>query len=301
MKPYVYGVDIGGTTIKVGLFTSVGQLLDRWELPTRTEGSGAAILPDLVQWMLEGPVPTDQLEGVGVGVPGPVLADGTVNGCVNLGWGVLPVSDTLSRRLDGLPVRVINDANAAALGEAWQGAGQGRNNLILVTLGTGVGGGIVINGNVLTGAHGSAGEIGHMQVNPAETEQCSCGKRGCLEQYASATGILRLARQRHWTGEPTAKGVLDAARAGDPVAQAVAREAGRWLGLALSYVAAVTDPEIILLGGGVARAGEVLLKPVRDQYRASVFHGAAETEFALAALGNDAGMYGAAQLVLRAQ
>ena len=301
MKPYVYGVDIGGTTIKVGLFTSVGQLLDRWELPTRTEGCGAAILPDLVQWMLEGPVPTDQLEGVGVGVPGPVLADGTVNGCVNLGWGVLPVSETLSRRLGGLPVRVINDANAAALGEAWQGAGQGRNNLILVTLGTGVGGGIVINGNVLTGAHGSAGEIGHMQVNPAETEWCSCGKQGCLEQYASATGILRLARQRHWTGEPTAKGVLDAARAGDPVAQAVAQEAGRWLGLALSYVAAVTDPEIILLGGGVARAGEVLLKPVRDQYRASVFHGAAETEFAAAALGNDAGMYGAAQLVLRAQ
>lgn len=301
MKPYVYGVDIGGTTIKMGLFSTGGQLLDRWELPTRTEENGGAILPDLAQWLLTGPVPIDQLVGAGVGVPGPVLADGTVNGCVNLGWGVTPVAQVLSQLLGGVPIQVINDANAAALGEAWQGAGQGRETLILVTLGTGVGGGIVVNGKVLHGAHGSAGEIGHMQVNPAEAERCSCGKRGCLEQYASATGIVRLARQRGWTGESTAKAVLDAARSGDPTALAVAKEAGSWLGLALSHVAAVVDPEVILWGGGVARAGEVLLKPVRDQYQASVFHGAAKTEFALAALGNDAGMYGAAKLMLQPQ
>ncbi len=299
MKPYIYGVDIGGTTIKVGLFSSCGRLMDRWELTTRTAEHGGAILPDLARWIRNGPVPTGQLEGVGVGVPGPVLADGTVNGCINLGWGVVPVAEHLSRLLDGVPVRVVNDANAAALGEVWQGAGQGRKTLILATLGTGVGGGIVVNGTVLPGAHGSAGEIGHMQVNPAESEPCRCGKRGCLEQYASATGIVRLARQRGWAGEPTAKAVLDAARAGDATALDVAREAGSWLGLALSHVAAVVDPELILLGGGVARAGEVLLQPVRDQYRASVFHGAAETQFALAALGNDAGMYGAARLILR--
>lgn len=299
MKPYIYGVDIGGTTIKVGLFSSCGRLMDRWELTTRTAEHGGAILPDLARWIRNGPVPTGQLEGVGVGVPGPVLADGTVNGCVNLGWGVVPVAEHLSRLLEGVPVRVVNDANAAALGEVWQGAGQGRKTLILATLGTGVGGGIVVNGTVLTGAHGSAGEIGHMQVNPAESEPCRCGKRGCLEQYASATGIVRLARQRGWAGEPTAKAVLDAARAGDATALDVAREAGSWLGLALSHVAAVVDPELILLGGGVARAGEVLLQPVRDQYRKSAFHGAAETPFALAALGNDAGMYGAARLILR--
>lgn len=298
MKSYVYGVDIGGTAIKAGLFSATGQLLAQWELPTRTENSGREILPALARWVRQGTVPAGQLAGIGVGVPGPVQENGIVNGCVNLGWGTVPVAETLSQLLDGVPVHVGNDANAAALGETWQGAGQGRKNLLLVTLGTGVGGGIVVNGKILPGTHGSAGEIGHMQVNPGESERCRCGKRGCLEQYASATGILRLARQRGWTGEATAKAVLDAAREGDPLALAVAREAGRWLGLALSYVAAVTDPEIILLGGGVARAGEVLLKPVREQYRASVFHGAAETEFALAALGNDAGMYGAAKLAL---
>ena len=301
MKPYAYGVDIGGTTIKAGLFSREGRLLDRWTLPTRTEGGGAEILPDLARWLRKGPVSMDRLEGVGVGVPGPVGPEGIVNGCVNLGWGVTPVERELSRLLDGLPVRAANDANAAALGEVWQGAGTGARSLLLVTLGTGVGAGIVVNGVILTGAHGSGGEIGHIQVNPGEGEPCRCGKAGCLEQYASATGIVRLARRRGWTGDPTAKAVLDAARAGDAIARLAAEEAGRWLGLALSYVACAVDPEVILLGGGVARAGEVLLGPVRDQYRKSVFHGAAETPFALAALGNDAGMYVAVKLILQPQ
>lgn len=301
MKPYAYGVDIGGTTMKIGLFDAGWTLMDRWTLPTRRGAGGESILPDLAQWLLEQSVPMEQLAGVGVGVPGPVKPEGVVNGCVNLGWGVVPVAERLSLLLGGVPVRVVNDANAAALGEAWQGAGQGRRSLLLVTLGTGVGGGLVVDGSVLTGAHGAAGELGHMQVNPAEAELCSCGKTGCLEQYASATGIVRLARQQGWTGEGTAKAVLDAARAGDPVAQKVAQEAGRWLGLALSYVACVADPDVILLGGGVAQAGEILLKPIREQYRSSVFHGAANTQFALAALGNDAGMYGAVRLVLQTQ
>lgn len=301
MKPYAYGVDVGGTTIKVGLFRSSGRLLQQWELPTPIGGNGEIILPRLARWILEQAVPITGLEGVGIGVPGPVLADGTVNGCVNLGCGVVPVAQRLSARLGGLPVRVVNDANAAALGELWQGAGQGRVNLVLVTLGTGIGSGIMVGGRILTGAHGAGGEIGHIQVNPRESEYCHCGKRGCLEQYASATGILRLAKMRGLCAEEmrTAKEVLNAARAGNPLARSVAEEAGYWLGLALSYVACVTDPEVILLGGGVSQAGEILLRPVREQYRASVFYGAAETEFALAALGNDAGMYGAVKLILQ--
>ena len=297
---YAYGVDIGGTTMKVGLFDRTGTLLERWELPTRREENGAEILPELAGWLRSQSVPLSELEGVGVGVPGPVEGAEVVNGCPNLGWGRVPVSETLSRQLNGLPVRVGNDANVAALGECWQGAGMGRNNLLLVTLGTGVGCGVVVDGALLPGAHGAAGELGHVQVCSDETASCGCGKRGCLEQYASATGIVRLARQYGLAlPEPlTAKSVLDAARAGDELARRVAEEAGRTLGLALSWAACLLDPELILLGGGVARAGEVLLDPVRAQYRQSVFYGARETEFAPAALGNDAGMYGAARLIL---
>ena len=297
---YAYGVDIGGTAIKVGLFDGSGTLLDRWELPTRLEDSGREILPDLARWIRNQALDLADLAGVGVGVPGPVGADGQVNGCVNLGWGTVPVTEALSRLLEGLPVRAGNDANVAALGECWQGAGAGRDSLLMVTLGTGVGSGVVVNGSILPGAHGSAGELGHVQVRQDEEERCNCGKRGCLEQYASATGIVRLARQRGVRlPEPlTAKTVLDAAREGDPAAQRVAEEAGRALGLALSWAACLLDPELILLGGGVSRAGGVLLDPVREQYRRSVFYGARETEFALATLGNDAGMYGAARLIL---
>lgn len=301
MKPYVYGVDIGGTAIKIGLFDADGTLLNRWTLDTRIESGGQQILPALAHWIEKQPIALDQVTGVGVGVPGPVRKDGVVEGCVNLGWGVVPVAQTLSHLLGGLPTRVINDANAAALGELWQGAGCGCSNLILVTLGTGIGSGIVADGAVLSGTHGAAGEIGHLQVNPLETVRCRCGKRGCLEQYASATGILRLAHQRGWTDASTAKEVLDTARGGNLLARSVTKEAGSWLGLALSYVGCVVDPERILFGGGVAQAGEILFRPVREQYRRSVFPGAAETSFALAALGNDAGIYGAAQLVLQAR
>ena len=295
---YVYGVDIGGTAIKVGLFDLSGALLDRWELPTRREDHGAEILPDLARWIRAQPIRLSELVGVGVGIPGPVV-DGTVYGCVNLGWETVPVAQSLSRLLDGVCVRAGNDANVAALGECWQGAGTGRQNLLLVTLGTGVGCGVVVDGVILPGAHGAAGELGHVQVRADEEERCGCGKRGCLEQYASATGIVRLARQKGLAlSEPlTAKAVLDAARGGDPVARQVAEEAGTVLGLALSWAACLLDPELILLGGGVARAGDVLLDPVRAQYRRSVFHRARETEFALAALGNDAGIYGAARLI----
>ena len=295
-----YGVDVGGTTIKLGLFDGRGSLLRRGSIPTDTSDRGAHILPQISKWIRRQDVPLNQISGVGLGVPGPVRRDGTVNRCVNLGWGVVPVAEVLSELLDGVPVRVANDANAAALGECWQGAGREMDSLLLVTLGTGVGGGLVLHGDVLAGAHGSAGEIGHMTVNPNETQLCSCGKRGCLEQYASAGGIVRLAREAGLFVE-SAKEVSDLAVWGNERARAVLEKAGRLLGLALSYAACLVDVDGILIGGGVAAAGEWLLNPVRDAFYANVFHAASSTKLALASLGNDAGLYGAARLVWNGQ
>lgn len=295
-----YGVDVGGTTIKLGLFDGRGSLLCRGSILTDTSDHGANILPQIARWIRRQDIPLNQISGVGLGVPGPVRRDGTVNRCVNLGWGVVPVAEELSGLLDGVPVRVANDANAAALGECWQGAGREMDSLLLVTLGTGVGGGLVLHGDVLAGAHGSAGEIGHMTVNPDETRLCSCGKRGCLEQYASAGGIVRLAREAGLLVE-SAKEVSDLAVWGNERARAVLEKAGRLLGLALSYAACLVDVDGILLGGGVAAAGEWLLNPVRDAFAANVFHAASSTKLALASLGNDAGLYGAARLVWNGQ
>ena len=295
-----YGVDVGGTTIKLGLFDGRGSLLRRGSIPTDTSDRGANILPQISKWIRRQDVPLNQISGVGLGVPGPVRRDGTVNRCVNLGWGVVPVAEVLSELLDGVPVRVANDANAAALGECWQGAGREMDSLLLVTLGPGVGGGLVLHGDVVAGAHGSAGEIGHMTVNPDETQPCSCGKRGCLEQYASAGGIVRLAREAGLLVE-SAKEVSDLAVWGNERARAVLEKAGRLLGLALSYAACLVDVDGILIGGGVAAAGEWLLNPVRDAFYANVFHAASSTKLALASLGNDAGLYGAARLVWNGQ
>lgn len=295
-----YGVDVGGTTIKLGLFDGRGSLLRRGSIPTDTSDHGAHILPQISKWIRRQDIPLNQISGVGLGVPGPVRRDGTVNRCVNLGWGVVPVAEVLSELLDGVPVRVANDANAAALGECWQGAGREMDSLLLVTLGTGVGGGLVLHGDVVAGAHGSAGEIGHMTVNPDETQPCSCGKRGCLEQYASAGGIVRLAQAAGLRVE-SAKEVSDLAAWGNERARAVLEKAGRLLGLALSYAACLVDVDGILIGGGVAAAGEWLLNPVRDAFYANVFHAASSTKLALASLGNDAGLYGAARLVWNGQ
>lgn len=292
----VCGVDVGGTTIKFGLFTPQGELRRRWRIPTDTSHQGRNILPQIAR-SIRSQLPLSQLLGVGMGVPGPVQRDGTVNRCVNLGWGVVPAANILSHLLDGVPVQVANDANAAALGECWQGAGQGADSLLLVTLGTGVGSGLVLGGTVLSGAHGSAGEIGHMTVAPQEKRVCACGKRGCLEQYASASGILRMARERGLSARD-AREVSTLAAAGVRPACDVMKKAGHLLGLALSNAACLMDMERILLGGGVAAAGEVLLNPTRESFQANVFHASAGTELAFAALGNDAGLYGAARLAL---
>lgn len=310
MAKYSFGVDVGGTTIKMGLFDMEGNVLDKWEIKTRTENGGVNVLPDIAKAvndkMAEKSIDKNDVAGVGIGVPGPVDAKGIVHKCVNLGWGVFNINDELSKLL-GLPVKGGNDANVAALGEMWKGGGQGFESIVVVTLGTGVGGGIIMDGEILTGAKGAAGEIGHIHVDDDETEICGCGNKGCLEQYTSATGVVRLANRTLEkntkptclkAGEVSAKDVWDAVKAGDEVAKEVAEQFGEYLGKGLASVACVVNPEAFVIGGGVSKAGEVLLDYIRKNYSPYVFHASRDVRFTLATLGNDAGIYGAAKLVL---
>lgn len=311
MAKYVFGVDVGGTTVKLGLFDENGIVLDKWEIPTRTENDGVNILPDIAESiqskMSEKALKKEDVAGVGVGAPGPVDGNGIIHKAVNLGWNEMNLKKELTTLLDGMRVEGGNDANVAALGEMWKGGGQGHENLVAVTLGTGVGGGIIINGKIMTGATGSGGEIGHIHVEDEEAEACGCGNYGCLEEYASATGIVRLANRKLKAsdkdsvlrqGEVSAKTVFDAVKAGDELAIEIAKQFGDYLGKGLAVVAGVINPEIFVIGGGVSKAGEVLFEYIKPSFDKTVFHGCKNTEFALATLGNDAGIYGAAKMVL---
>ncbi|MGM9617440.1 ROK family glucokinase [Butyricicoccus sp.] len=312
MKPYVFGVDLGGTTVKIGFFQSNGELIEKWEIPTRAYNHGANLLPDIAQALLgkltEKSISVEEVEGVGLGVPGAVLPDGYVKPCVNLDqWGGFYAAQELSE-LCHCPVKLVNDANAAALGEMYWGGGKGYRNVVFVTLGTGVGGGIILNGKLLTGVHGAGGEIGHMKVAEADDVICGCGKSGCLEQYSSATGLVNRAKRllseqnmdtRLRSMENlTCKDIFDCAKEGDPAAAQLVDDMSRMLGKALANVACVCDPEIVVIGGGVARAGDILLQGIREQFAAHAFPATLETKFALAELGNDAGIYGASQMIL---
>lgn len=307
---YCFGVDIGGTTVKIGLFTTEGELLEKWEIKTRTENHGEAILPDVAESlqnkMQEKNIRKSEVDGIGIGIPAPVMEDGVVQKTANLGWGHKEVTREM-KELTGLPVAAGNDANMAALGEMWLGAGKGQKNMIMVTLGTGVGGGIIVNGKPLAGSHGAGGEIGHFCVNEEETETCGCGNTGCLEQYASATGISRLARRRLERddspsslrgSEISAKAVFDALKEGDAVAKEIVEEFGSYLGHALAAIAVITDPSMIVIGGGVSKAGEILLEYVEKYFHEKAFFANQDTRFVLAQLGNDAGICGAAKLIL---
>lgn len=308
---YCFGVDIGGTTVKIGLFRTDGELIDKWEIKTRTENKGEAILPDvadaLKKKMEEKDIKASQLSGIGIGIPAPVDGDGVVQNTANLGWGYKEVRREMEE-LTGMKVAAGNDANVAALGEMWLGAGKGHKDLIMVTLGTGVGGGVIVNGQPLTGAHGAGGEIGHLCVNYEEEEHCGCGKQGCLEQYASATGIARLARKRLAADDTAsvlrdketidAKAVFDALKEGDRLSEEIVEEFGRYLGYAMANLAAVTDPSVIVIGGGVSKAGSILLGYIEKYFAEKVFFANKETKFVLAKLGNDAGICGAARLIL---
>ena len=311
MAKYVFGVDIGGTTVKLGFFSTEGELLDKWEITTRKDEGGAYILSDIAASIEEklskdGIYKTD-IQGIGMGVPGPVKEDGTVLKCVNLGWGVINAAQKLSD-LIGLPVKAGNDANMAALGEYWQGGGKGYENVVMVTLGTGVGGGIIINGKMLAGVNGAGGEIGHMTIDLDEQDVCNCGKKGCLEQYASATGIVRLANRALQTSDKpstlrevkyiSAKEIFDAAKSGDNLATELIEEFGKRLGLALANIACVVDPEVFVIGGGVSKAGDILIDATQKYFKEYAFHACRNTKFELATLGNDAGMYGGAASIL---
>lgn len=308
---YCFGVDVGGTTVKLGFFDEEGNLLEKWEIPTRTEDHGKNILPDvaasILDKMKEREVSREEIAGVGIGAPGPVDAKGTVYVAVNLGWGTFSLKNELQSLLN-LPVEAGNDANVAALGEMWKGGGQGYSNVVAVTLGTGVGGGIIVDGKILSGATGAGGEIGHIHVMDDETEACNCGNCGCLEQYTSATGIVRLAKRRlaeddkpsvlRESGNISAKTVFDAVKDGDELAIEVAERFGKILGKTLAGIAAVVNPEIFVIGGGVSKAGPVLLDYIQKNYTLYAFSGSRGALFALATLENDAGIYGAAKLVL---
>jgi glucokinase len=311
MEKLYFGIDIGGTSIKLGLFTEKGNLLDKWEIPTRSENGGEQILSDAAKSILakieEKDLNKEQIKGIGIGVPGPVLEDGTVIECVNLGWGIFNVADEL-KRLTGYETKVGNDANVAALGEMWQGGGKGYENLVMVTLGTGVGGGVIINGKIVTGSKGAAGEIGHITVNYDEKDSCNCNKFGCLEQYASATGIVKEAKRLlARTNEPSklreienlsAKLVFDYAKEGDNLANQSVEQLGRYLGIALSHIAHVVDPEVFVIGGGVSKAGNMLTDLIKKYYENNVMLALKNKEFRMAELGNDAGIYGSAKLII---
>lgn len=311
MKKYGFGVDIGGTTIKMSLFEMTGHMVDKWEIPTNTSDHGSSILDDVAA-VIEGRLVSDgiskeDVEGIGIGVPGPVVEDSVVVCCVNLGWGRVDVAKELSEKT-GLKVRVGNDANVAALGEMWQGGGKGYKNVIMITLGTGVGGGIIIDGKIINGSNGAGGEIGHVFVDEAEEEKCGCGKCGCLEQYASATGIVRLAKRAlaadgrdsalRSVENLSAKAVADAAKAGDALALEVLEKMGKILGTALANAACIVDPEVFVIGGGVSKAGSIVIEAIRKYYIERAFHSCRNADFALAQLGNDAGVYGCVYMLL---
>ena len=308
---YGFGVDLGGTTVKIAYFDETGNMMDKWEIPTRTENNGEMILPDIAAsirgYLTKNAVADSDILGIGIGVPGPVDAAGVVNKCVNLGWGVFNINETLGG-LTGFTVRAGNDATVAALGECWKGGGQGCRNMVLATLGTGVGGGIVVDGNVVLGAHGAGGEIGHICLEPNETDVCGCGNHGCAEQYFSATGIVRLAKKYLAACDTpsalreienlTCKDVFDAGKAGDAAALTVLEQVYDYMGRFLAAICCVTNPEVVVLGGGVSKAGQSLVDGARKYFDRYVFHGCKNVRFELAQLGNDAGAYGAFKLAL---
>lgn len=304
---YKFGVDVGGTTVKIGLFSGDGKLEEKYEIATDKSDQGAHIIEHIAakldEIIAEKSYGILDCMGVGIGLPGPVDR-GMILGCVNLGWGIFSIVEEFSKAFHNVPVYAGNDANIAALGEYVAGAGKGMKNMIMVTLGTGVGGGIIIDSRILEGANGGAGEIGHIPVNPQEQDTCGCGKKGCLEQYASATGIVRIAeklrKENGNTALPagcTAKQVFDYAKEGDELAMQAVEELGRYLGLALASCACVLNPEGIVIGGGVSRAGKILLDVTEKNFQTYVFKPCRNVKFSLAELGNDAGIYGAAAMV----
>lgn len=309
---YIVGIDLGGTTAKIGIVSDHGMLQHKLEVPTDTTDAGRNIIPNLANAITNACAQQNiawaDVEGVGFSVPGAVVRNSYVHPCVNLNhWGGFEAGTAFSETIHK-PVVLINDANAAAMGEFWQGGAKSYQNMIFLTLGTGVGGGIIVNGKLLDGPHGCAGEIGHIHVKDHETRTCGCGQHGCLEQYCSATGIVACAKQA-LLEYPSAtvlkdnpdfscRDIFDAARNHDPLASQLVSDYCSTLGQALASLACVCDTDVFVLGGGVSKAGAILLDGVKAAYEATCFPALHGVNIKLAELGNDAGIYGAAKLLI---
>ena len=316
-EQWITGVDLGGTTTKIAFITMGGEIVHKWEIPTDNSNEGQNITTNIAaaidEKLAQLGETKDKLVGIGMGAPGPVdYETGIILNVVNLGWkDNYPLKDSLEAA-SSLPAAIENDANCAALGEMWKGAGNGAKDLVCVTLGTGVGGGVIANGNIVQGINGAAGEIGHITAIPSGGAPCNCGKTGCLETVASATGIVRLAmielnknessselsKLFVKNGKITAKDVFDSARNGDQLAKKVLEEVSFHLGFVLANIANTLNPEKIVLGGGVSKAGNILLESVNENFAKFAFSAVRDsTDLALATLGNDAGVLGAAWLI----
>lgn len=319
MAKKIIGIDLGGTSVKFAILTQEGEIQEKWSIKTNILDEGSHIVPDIIDSIhhhLETHGMTkDDFAGIGMGSPGVVNSElGTVVGAYNLNWKTVQEVKKQIESALGMPFFIDNDANVAALGEQWVGAGENNPNVVFMTLGTGVGGGVVADGQLLHGVAGAAGELGHITVDFDDPIACTCGKKGCLETVASATGIVNLTRRyaEEYAGEAklkkmiddgqdvTAKDVFDLAKEGDDLALIVYKNFSRYLGIACANIASVLNPAYIVIGGGVSAAGEFLLKGVQEVYDKNSFPEIrASTKLALANLGNDAGVIGAASLVLK--
>ncbi|WP_258833469.1 ROK family glucokinase [Peribacillus frigoritolerans] len=315
-EKWLVGADIGGTTIKMAFINQNGEIIYKWEIPTNINEKGKNIPKEMAksidQTLSELGQEKQKLIGIGVGAPGPVnLGNGSIDVAVNLGWNNFPLKDLLEMGTS-LPVIVDNDANAAAIGEMWKGAGQGSKDLLCITLGTGVGGGIISNGQIVHGINGAGGEIGHITSLVEDGAPCNCGKTGCIETIASATGIVRLAiEELSFTETPSrlrdfynehqilsSELVFEVANEGDELANRVIGKVTLYLGLALAHLANGLNPEKIIIGGGVSKAGDALLVPLKEQFTRFAFPRVLQgVELGNATLGNDAGIMGGAWLV----
>ena len=318
MAKTVFGVDIGGSSLKFGAFGEDGSLIEKWSVPTDLGDGGERIIPDTAasirdRCALMG-LSVSDIAGIGVGIPGAVGHDGWVNGAVNLGWGLKNVEGELAVAC-GVPVKAENDANAALLGEAYAGAAKDSGDIIMITLGTGVGGGIISGGRLIKGAAGSGAEIGHINVDPEETEYCSCGARGCLEQYCSIRGLTRIAsrllqtfpsgsRLREMSASQTGFSVrelFDAARAGDEIAGLAVNIACGYLGRGAACAANITNPSVILIGGGISGSADMIIERMKPAFDHYIFPACRGVDIRPAALGNDAGIIGASRLIFDGQ
>lgn len=316
-KKYCAGIDIGGTTVKIALIDTEGFIAEKWEIPTSLQNAGSSIPYDIWESikrkMKVSSIKLNQLIGIGAGAPGFVDTNtGFIYQAVNIGWKDYPLGEIL-RDLSGIPVYVENDANLAALGENWKGSGNRSDNLIAITLGTGVGGGIIVNGSILNGVNGMAGEIGHITVEPGGV-LCTCGRMGCLETVASASAISRIATEKvnskpesktklaelyKQNGNLSAKDVFDLAAEKDTVALQIVNHIANVLGMAIANAATLINPSRIVIGGGVSKAGDVLLSPLKEAYSSYALPRVNKaSEFVLAELSNDAGVFGGAYLVM---